>query len=84
MVSEVRQRKINTMWSHTYVESKNKQRSKQQKKTELDEGDQKVQTFSYKIHKSWDVMYNIVNTVLYIQKLLRVDLKSFHHRKKKL
>ena len=57
-----------------YVESKNKQRSKQKKKTELDEGDQKVQTFSYKIHKLWDVMYSvvtIVNTVLHIQKLLR-------------
>ena len=56
-----------------YVESKNKQRSKQKKK-QLDEGDQKVQTFSYKIHKLWDVMYSvvtIVNTVLHIQKLLR-------------
>ena len=56
-----------------YVESKNKQRSKQ-KKNQLDEGDQKVQTFSYKIHKLWDVMYSvvtIVNTVLHIQKLLR-------------
>ena len=56
-----------------YVESKNKQRSKQKKK-QLDEGDQKVQTFSYKIHKLWNVMYSvvtIVNTVLHIQKLLR-------------
>ena len=56
-----------------YAESKNKQRSKQKKK-QLVEGDQKVQTFSYKIHKLWDVMYSvvtIVNTVLHIQKLLR-------------
>lgn len=37
---------------------------------ELDKGDQKVHTFSYKINKFGDVMYNIMaivhNTILYI------------------
>ena len=36
----------------------------------MDAGGQKVQTSSYKINKSWDVMYSVVtivnNTVLHI------------------
>ena len=31
-----------------------------QNKTELGEGDQKVQTFIYEINKSWDVIYSMV------------------------
>lgn len=49
----------------------------------MGEESQKVQTFSSKISHG-DVMYSlaiIVNTVLHNWKLLRVDLKSFHHEK---
>ena len=45
----------------------------------------KVQTSSYKISPG-DVIFGMVaivnNTVLYILKLLRVDIKSSHHKKK--
>lgn len=51
----------------------------------MGKGGQKAQASSWKIN-IWDViMYNMVNivnnTVLNIWKLLRVDLKSFHHKK---
>ena len=54
---------------------------------EMGEGGQKVQTFSCKISKSGDVMYNmkttVKNTVLHIWKLLkRMDLESPYHKKK--
>ena len=55
---------------------------------EMGEGGQKVQTSSYRINKSWNVMCSVVtvvnNTVLYVWKLLRVDLKCSRHKKKKL
>ena len=49
----------------------------------MGEGSEKVQTFSYKINKSWNDMYImatvISNTVLYIRKFLRKDiLKVFN------
>ena len=51
----------------------------------MDKGGPKVQTSSYKAIKSWDVMYSMVmlvkSAVLYILKLLRVDLKSSYHKK---
>ena len=51
----------------------------------MGEGSQKVQTFSYKINKSWNVMCNImavVNSTVYLKVVRRVNLKSSHHKKK--
>ena len=53
----------------------------------MGEGSQKVQTSSYKVNKSWDVIYSMVtivnNTVLYIWRLLRdYILKVLITRKK--
>ena len=51
----------------------------------IGEGGQKVQTSIYNISRG-DVMYSMVtivnNTVVYIWKLLKIDLKSSHHEKK--
>ena len=48
-------------------------------------GSQKVQTFQLQKPWGWNVWQTTIvnNTVLHIWKLLRVDLKSFHHKKKK-
>ena len=67
------------------LKSKNKQKNnskynKEQKwgLREMDEGSQKVQTFSYKISKSWGCMVTLVhNTVLHIWKLLRESIVKF-------
>lgn len=52
---------------------------------EMGEGGQRVRTSSYKINKFWDIMYSMVtvvnDTVLYVWKLLGVDLKSSYHKK---
>ena len=51
----------------------------------MGEGDLKVQTWSYKINKSWDVKYSMVimvYNVTYLKIIKRVDLKSSHHKKK--
>ena len=54
---------------------------------EMGEDGQKVQTFSNKINKFWDVMYSIVtsinSTVMYILKFLKKILKSSHPKKNK-
>lgn len=47
------------------------------------EGDQKRQTSSYKINSHGDAVVAIVNAILHIRKLLRVDPKSCNHKKKK-
>ena len=60
MLSEISQRKTNSVWYHLYVESK-KERKKELIDTEvggrqrqgLGEGGQKVQNSIYKINKSW-------------------------------
>ena len=49
------------------------------------EGGQQLQTFSYKINKSWG--YNvqhgtIINSIVYLKATIRVHLKSSHHKKK--
>ena len=48
------------------------------------EGDQKRQTSSYKINSHGDAVVAIVNAILHIWKLLRVDPKSCNHTKKEL
>ena len=56
--------KINTLWSHWYVESKQKQAQRYWEQIggcqrqgvgvgEMDEDSQKVQSSSYKINRSW-------------------------------
>lgn len=52
---------------------------------DMDEGNQNVQTSSYKIIRSLrcNVQHGGVYTVLHIEKLLRADLKSPHHKKRK-
>ena len=54
---------------------------------ELDEDSQKLQTFSYKINKSW--VYNLqLDTynercyILYADVIKRINPKSSHHKKK--
>ena len=92
MLSEISQRKTNTIWSYLYVESK-KGKKKQNKELidtenwlivargrvwrvdEMSEGDQNIQISSYKMAKSWEIMYSMVtiinNTILHIWKLLK-------------
>ena len=53
----------------------------------MGEGGQKVQISSYKINKSWDVMYSPGNNSLqyctvYMKTAKRVDIKNFHQKKK--
>ena len=54
-----------------------------QKMFTIFEGDQKRQTSSYKINSHGDAVVAIVNAILHIWKLLRVDPKSCNHKKKK-
>ena len=51
---------------------------------EMGEGGQNVQTSGYKITKSWgcNVQYN--DCIAYLKSVKRVDLKSSHHKTKKL
>ena len=65
MLSEIRQRKTNTVWSHLYAESKKNMKLIEKEirfvvtrgggggggEQELDEGGQKVPTSSYKINE---------------------------------
>ena len=55
--------------------------------TKLDEGDQKVQSFSFKISHR-DIMYSMVtivnNTILCLKVAKRATLKSYPHKKKKM
>ena len=45
------------------------------------EGGQKVKTASYKISKSWEVIYSMMATVNHLVQHIakRVSLKSFYH-----
>ena len=58
---------------------------------ELGEGGQKLQTFSYKLNRSSGrttcmVIYSMVTIakihIVYLRVAKRIDLKSFHHKKK--
>ena len=46
------------------------------------EGGQSVQTFSYKIKMSWDIIYGMIFNNTYFKVAKRVDLKSCHHTRK--
>ena len=54
----------------------------------MGEGGQKVQVSSYKINKSWDVIYSRgihssqYCTTVYLKTAKRVDIKNFHQKKK--
>ena len=51
----------------------------------MNEGSQKVQTSSYKIKESWDVMSSMVtilNNKEFLKAIKTVNLKSSHHKKK--
>ena len=89
-------RETNTVQSHLYVESK-KDRQTQRNRVDGwlpavggcgKQGDigQRAQTCRYKINSLGDLMYSMViianNTVSCTWMLLRVDLKSSHHKEK--
>ena len=53
----------------------------------MEEGNQKVQTTSYKINKYWDVMYNmtiIINTAIRYRKVIKIVNSEVSHHKKSL
>ena len=78
MLTVIRQRRTNTVWSHLHVKSKKTKTNLVVTENKMafakevivgckmSEGVQKVETFSYKISKS-----TVKNTVSYIWKLLR-------------
>ena len=61
------------------------QRAEVGKRGGMNEGSQKVQTSSYKIKESWDVMSSMVtilNNKEFLKAIKTVNLKSSHHKKK--
>ena len=92
MLRGVHQVNTNTEWFYLYVESKKIKLSNREqigscqkqrlRVGEKSEGGQKVQTSSISfVNVIYSMVNTVKNTILYIWKLLRVSLTSFHHKK---
>lgn len=95
ILSEISQRKANTVWSHWYVESKKKVKlTKKQSRMVVvrgwgrGNGEMLLKGYKFSFLSSKNIICSLVtianNSVLYTWNLLRANLKWTHHTHKKL